>query len=377
MAKDPEIHTDPPREDEIDLLGIIRFLWDSRKTILYITAAFIGIGLFVALLSTPQYMVHARILPEIQQRGAGSADLLRQLAGRTGLRLSAEGYEALRPDLYPQVLASTPFFYSLLDKEIETTELAEPITVQAYVEEHMRGNPLLGFVRRYTIGLPRTVLGWVRAIGSSKEPLPDIVAAVPTIPAITRAEYNAIGALRGRIKSDMDMQAWVISVSAEFPDPLAAAHIAELAVQYLNDYVVEYKTEKVKKDMLFIEERYKEKQADFFEAQQRLARFQDANRNIVSAAVMTEEQRLQHQYTLAFGLYNELAARLEDARIRVQEETPVLKMLEPVQVPRERSRPKRARIMVMYTMVGGVLGVGYVFGRRELRKMLEKLRDES
>ncbi len=377
MVKDPEIHTDVPQEDEIDLLEIIKFLWDSRRTILIIMAAFIGIGLFVALLSTPQYKVQASILPEIQQRAGGSSDLLRQLAGRTGLRLSAEGYEALRPDLYPRVLSSTPFFYSLLDKEIETSELSEPITVQAYVEGHMRGNPVLGFARRYTIGLPRTVLGWVRSVGRSKEPPPDIVAALPAIPAITRAEYSAIGALRGRIQSDMDMQAWVISVSAEFPDPLAAAHIAELAVQYLNDYVVEYKTEKAKKDLLFIEERYKEKQAEFFEAQQRLARFQDANRNIVSAAVRTEEQRLQHQYTLAFGLYNELAARLEDARIRVQEETPVLKMLEPVQVPRERSRPKRARIMVMYTMVGGVLGVGYVFGRREVRKMLEKLRAGS
>ncbi len=373
MVKDPQVHTDPPQEDEIDLVEIIKFLWDSRRPILIVTAAFIVIGLFVAMLSTPQYKVEARILPEIQQRGGGSSDLLRQLAGRTGMRIGTGDYEALRPDLYPRVLSSTPFFYDLLDKEIYITTQDEPLTVQTYVEEHMRGNPVLGAARRYTIGLPRTILGLMRSAVSKKEDPNAVAAAYPGIPQLSRAEYNAIGALSGRIASDMDMQAWIITVSTEFPDPLAAAHIAELTVNYLNNYVIEYKTEKALKDMEFIAERYEEKQAEFFEAQQRLARFQDANRSIMSAAVQTEEQRLQHQYTLAFGLYNELAQRLEDARIRVQEETPVVKMLEPVKVPRERSQPKRARILVMYTMIGGVIGVGFVFGRREFFKFKEKL----
>ncbi len=373
MAKDPKIHTDPLQEDEIDLIEIIRFLWDSRRTILYIIGAFIAIGLFVAMLSTPQYKAGARILPEIQQRGGGSSDLLRQLAGSAGVRLGADGYEALRPDLYPRVLSSTPFFYDLLDKQIRVSFQNEPVTVQEYVENHMRGNPVLGTARRYTIGLPRTLLGLVRMIGSSSQPSAELAATHPEIPRLSLQEHDAILVLRRRIESDMDMQAWIISVGAEFPDPVAAAQIADLAVKYLNDYVVEYKTEKAMKDLQFIEERYIEKQAKFFEAQQRLARFQDANRNVVSAAVQTEEQRLQHQYTLAFGLYNELAQRRENARIRVQEETPVLKLLEPVQVPIERSQPKRARLMVIYTFLGTVVGVGFVFGRRELRKLLEKL----
>jgi uncharacterized protein involved in exopolysaccharide biosynthesis len=373
MTKDPQVHVDPPQEDEIDLVEIIKFLWDSRRTILIITAVFIGIGLFVALLSTPQYRVETRILPEIQQRGGGSSDLLRQLAGRTGIQISSGNYEALRPDLYPRVLSSTPFFYDLLDEEIRVSTLDEPVTVQTYVEEHMRGNPVLGAARRYTIGLPRTILGLMRSAARKKEEPGTLDTASLGVPQLSSAEYNAIGALSGRIESDMDMQAWIITVSVEFPDPLAAAYIAELTVNYLSDYVIEYKTEKSQKDLQFIEDRYEEKQARFFEAQQRLARFQDANRNIVSAAVQTEEQRLQHQYTLAFSLYNELAQRREDARIRVQEETPVVKMLEPVKVPRERSQPKRARIIVMYTLVGGVIGVGFVFGRREYFKLREKL----
>lgn len=373
MVKDQETHTQPPQEDEIDLIEIIRFLWDSRRTILYITGAFIVAGLFVALLSTPQYKASARILPELQQRGSGTSDFLRQIAGTAGIRIGSDGYEALRPDLYPRVLSSTPFFYDLLHKEIYVSFQNEPVTVLEYVENHMGGSPVLGVLTRYTVRLPWTVLGWIRSIGSNDEDPAAIAAMHQDIPRLSSQEFETIRTLRARIESDMDMQAWIISIGAEFPDPVAAAQIANLSVRYLNDYVIEYKTEKAMKDLEFIEERYWEKQAIFHEAQQRLATFQDANRNVVSAAVRTEEQRLQHQYNLAFTLYNDLAQRRESARIRVQEETPVLKLLEPVQVPLERSKPKRTRLMVMYTFVGAIAGVGFVFGRRELRKLMDKL----
>lgn len=376
MEQNTEYHTPhPPQEDEIDLVEIIRFVWDARRTILIIIGIFIVLGLFVSLLSTPQYTARARVLPEIQQAGGGGSDLLRQLAGRTGIRIGSDGYEALRPDLYPHVLSSTPFFYDMLEKEIRVSDMIEPVTIQNYVLEHMGGSPVLGAARRYTIGLPGTIKGWVRAIGGTTESPDEVAEAHEEIPRLSEPEYRAIQVLRGRIQADMDMQEWIISVSAEMPDPVAAAHVADLAVNYLSDYVIGYQTEKAQKDLAFIRERYEEKKAEFHEAQQRLAEFQDANRNVVSAAVQTEEQRLQHQYTLAFNLYNELAQRLEDAQIRVQEETPVVKMLEPVQVPMERSHPKRTRMMVIYTFLGVVMGVGFVFGRREFYKLRERLRE--
>ena len=219
-------------------------------------------------------------------------------------------------------------------------------------------------------------MGGVRLGAGDEDEAATLAAARQQIPRLSKKEHEAIKKLRDRINSDMDMQAWVISVSAEFPDPLAAAHIAELAVNYLSDYVIEYQTEKAQKNLVFVEERYEEKKAEFYEAQQRLARHQDATRQVVSLAARTEEQRLQHQFTLAFNLYNELAQQLENARIRIQQETPVIKLLEPVMVPIERSQPKRVRLMVIYTFIGGVLGVGYVFGRKEFLKFREKLNQQ-
>ncbi|MFW5720911.1 MAG: GNVR domain-containing protein, partial [Bacteroidota bacterium] len=141
-----------------------------------------------------------------------------------------------------------------------------------------------------------------------------------------------------------------------------AAQIAQYAVEYLTDYITDYRIQKAQKDLEFVKERYEEKKIEFERAQLNLARFRDANRNIVSAAAQTEEQRLQDQYNLAFNVYNGLAQQLEQARIKVQEETPVIKVLEPVSVAVERSKPKRGLVLIISIFLGGFLGVSIVFG---------------
>ncbi len=363
----------PPAEDEIDLVEIIRFVWDARKTVVVVAAIVVAIGLFIALFSTPRYTVEARILPEIQQQRTGTSALLRQFGGMAGLSFGSDGYEALRPDLYPSVLQATPFFYELLQKEIRVSTLDAPVTVQEYVQQHMGGSAVLGTVSKFTVGLPGTIMGLLKGKPKEDVPLPGV--AETAIPRLTRAEFEAIEVLRGSIASDMDMQSWVISVSAVFPDPLAAAQISQLSVDYLSDYIISYRIDKARQDLEFVMERHAEKKAEFYDAQHRLARFRDANRNIATAMAQTEEQRLLDEYNLAFGVYNQLAQRLEETRLKLQEETPMIKLLEPVQVPLERSHPKRARMMMIAVFLGGVVGVGFVFGRREFFKLKEKMQD--
>ena len=57
-----------------------------------------------------------------------------------------------------------------------------------------------------------------------------------------------------------------------------------------------------------------------------------------------------------------MAERLEEARIKLQEETPVVNILEPAAVPDRRSEPKRTQLMIIYTLLGGIVGVGLIFG---------------
>ena len=127
--------------------------------------------------------------------------------------------------------------------------------------------------------------------------------------------------------------------------------------------------------MAFIEERHREARIAFEEAQRDLARFNDENRGQLTAMARTEEQMLQSRYNLTFNLYNTMAERLEQARIKLQEETPVVNILEPAAVPDRRSEPKRAQILIIYTMLGGLLGTGLIFGLNMWTAIRNRLND--
>ena len=362
MTEQPSPAKQAP-SDEIDLIEVIRHIWNGRWLIVKVTLAFMVLGLVIAFTSTEQFKSEARLLPEIRDTRGGASALLRQFGGMGGFSLpGGEGADAIRPDLYPDVLRSSPFYLSLLEQPVTLRQDGQTneITVLEYVNEHMGGGGFPSFVKKYTIGLPGTIIGWFRSSEEQDTPSP---AIDEPIPQMTRAQFNATHTLRSGISAGIDQRTGVISISAEFPDRRVAAQIAQYAVDYLTEYITEYRIQKAQKDLEFVKERHNERKQEFHQAQINLARFRDANRNIVSAAVQTEEQRLQDQYNLAFNVYNGLAQQLEQARIKVQEETPVIKVLEPVKVPLQRSAPNRMLIMTIYIFLGGLLGVVIVFGK--------------
>jgi uncharacterized protein involved in exopolysaccharide biosynthesis len=149
-------------------------------------------------------------------------------------------------------------------------------------------------------------------------------------------------------------------------DPKLAAQIAYKAQSLLQKYITEFKIKKATAQLNFINERYAEKKKEFQKAQSNLAIFVDRNKNVTSAVARTEQDRLQNEYKLAFDVYSQLAQQLEQAQIQVKEDTPVFSIVKPVTVPLERSKPNRPMILVIWTFLGGIIGVGWVFGKHFL-----------
>ncbi len=169
----------------------------------------------------------------------------------------------------------------------------------------------------------------------------------------------------------MDDKSGVITISAEFPDPVLAAQLTEKTVHYLTSYITEYRIEKVRQNLDFIQEQHAKSKKEFINAQESLANFRDRNKNIVSARIQSEEDRLHAQYNLTFNVYNSLSQQLEQAKIKVQEETPVFKVLNPVQVPVEKSKPKRLFIIILWFLLGFVFTILFLFFK-DLQQKIKK-----
>lgn len=177
-----------------------------------------------------------------------------------------------------------------------------------------------------------------------------------------------------------------LSLTVTMPEAIAAAELAEATVTLLQKYITEFKIEKVQSNLDFVQERYNEAKAEFEDIQDRRARFRDANLNTTKYSARTQLEKLDAEYTLALNLYSELASKLEQAKINVKETTPILTVINPVTVPLQKSKPRRAMILFGWTFFGIVLGMGAVLvlpsvaeitGSKRLKGIVKEGVDES
>ncbi|MBQ5613889.1 MAG: lipopolysaccharide biosynthesis protein [Tidjanibacter sp.] len=348
----------PVEEQEIDLVELIAKLWHNRGLIIKTTVLFMVVGLMVALFSAKVFSAGCEIVP--QTGNSSSSSSLSSLAALAGIRVNNTGNNStLSPYVYENIVSSVPFRKDLMYTKIHFAEFEEPITLFDYYFNPEYNKPSVGdYIKRYTIGLPGVILG---ALRGEQEPTDnsnlDIHPEINTMTPDEEKCYKLLGEITG---FSLDDKNGYLSLSANMPEPLAAAELAQAMLDNLESYVTRYKIEKVQEDLNFIEERYNEVKAEMEDIQSRRAAFMDANYNITTAAARVQQERLNTEYTITSTVYTDLAAQLEQARINVKETTPVLTVIKPVTVPVKKSKPARAKILVIFTFLGGVIGVGAV-----------------
>lgn len=364
-------------EDEIDLADLARQLWVRRRVVWITTAVVFLIGLLVALVSPEEYEASVVLMPQSSDASGGiGSGLLRQFGGLASLGLGGAGGSTggtLSPDLYPEITQSTPFFLDIMDEELYFPTLDTTVSFTQYFGEMERPG-LLDYLKDYTIGLPRLLIGLpIRFINLFKDsptapglvqsPNPDTAAAdtLAWVPLRLTGQQRAVmNKLKGRITTTIEENS-TVKITVEMPDPLVAAEATDRATGYLTNYILEYRTDKAQQDLQFIQAQYDDKKVRYGAIQRRLARFRDRNMNIISETALIEQEQLEAENQLALGLYESLAQQLEQAKIKVQEETPVFKVLEPIQVPLSPSSPNRELILILSLFVGLFLGLGLVF----------------
>lgn len=351
-------------EDEIDLIQLAHTLWDGRRTVIKTTLIFMAIGLFVALFSEKEYTATTTMMPQSAD-GKKLGGSLGGLAAMAGINLgSMGGGSDIPPTLYPKIVKSIPFQKELMETPITVKGQEKPVTFAHYYKEVYKSG-LFGLIKKYTIGLPVVI---VKAIKGDVKNSEQQTADNRQLISISVDEKKLIERLSEQLSLDVNDKEGYVSLSASMPEALAAAQLAQHAQELLQNAIIEFKSQKAKEQLSFIKERYSEKKNEFENLQNRLAKFRDQNRNVSSAIAQTELERLQAEYNLVYGVYSELAKQLETQRIQVKEDTPVFTILDPVSVPIEKSKPKRALIIVVWCLLGGIVGLGKIVVRILLEK---------
>jgi capsule polysaccharide export protein KpsE/RkpR len=168
----------------------------------------------------------------------------------------------------------------------------------------------------------------------------------------------------------VDKKTGVTTLSVQMQDALISAALTDTVMHRLQDYITDYRTNKARHDLAFAEKLYKEAKENYYTAQQRYARHVDGNLNVILQSYRSEQERLQNEMTLAYGVYNQLAQQLQMAKAKVQEITPVYTVVQPAVVPLRPIKPNKIMILfgfVFLAVAGSSLWI--LYGRDLLKKL--------
>lgn len=345
---------------ELDLIELIQRIWINKGLVIKVASVFVFLGLLVAIFSSKVYTASCEVVPQTSKKSASSS--MSSLAALAGIELNqSQDVKALSPYVYENIIKSTAFRKELIKIPIDFKEADHPISFYEFYTSEEYNKPGVGdYILRYTIGLPGVIIGAIRG----EIPVPDYggvkSGGKSSIQTLSREEYNCLKILDGCIDIMLDDKDGYVTISANMPEPVAAAQLAQATLELLQKYITEFKIEKVQSNLDFVQERYNEAKSNFEDIQARRAKFRDANLNTTRYSARTEIEKLDAEYSLALNLYKELSTQLEQTKISVKETIPVLTVINPVTVPFKKSSPKRVMILFVYTFLGVVAGAGCV-----------------
>jgi LPS O-antigen subunit length determinant protein (WzzB/FepE family) len=355
----------------IDLYSLVKTLWSGRKTVIWVTTAFVVLGLVIAFTSPRVYTASTVMVPQVQSKTGGIGNLvgLGGLAAMAGINLNSlnTGNEDMSPLIYPEIVKSYEFQREIIHMPMNWSGIDKPVSMAEYGQKYQKGT-FVGKIVKRIIGLPGTVVSWFRKENA-------VPAAIPgdALTRITKEEKELWEELSRSIVLSVDKKNGYVTLSASGPEPLVTAQIADKAQKLLQQKITDFRIEKAHQNVAFIEGRYKVKKEEFELAQDRLASYRDGNAGTITNRAKTEGDRLQSEYQLVFNVYSELAKQLESAKITEKEDTPVFSIIQSVIVPLTPTKPRKFMILSVCLVLGVVLGAASVFATKNWKESSSSL----
>ncbi len=339
-------------ETEISTASIVARLKRGKFIIALGTLLFFTVGLLTAIFSDIEFRAGTRLMPELQSKNAGGLGKLGSLAGLAGVNLdNLNSSDAIRPDLYPNILQSTSFSLFLLNQEVYSETYNKLMTLEQYFVQKEADS--------WSIG---KAIASMFSDGKNNTSLPDPKNYSKTL-RISKAKERIIKDLKERVLASLDKKTGIISIDVKMPEAIMAATVARVSTEYLTNYVTKYRTGKLKTDVTFLEGRTSQARKRYENTQYALSAKKDRTLNAILSITQDQTKKLQFDFDIAYGLYTDLSRKLEEAKIKVQEESMIFETLDPPQVPLLKSEPRRGIMILVFTIIGAILSVGYALAR--------------
>ena len=348
----------------IDFAKIFKTLWAGR--ILYykvLPATFVIVAL-IALSLPNYYTCTVKLSPELS--GNKSTSSLADLASSFGINLGSSGVgtEALFPTLYPDLMSSVDFKASLFEV---------PVTIEGDKEEGEKDRTMSYYTylkdEQKSPWWSAAISGTMKFIVSLfKDSKPEEDKVDPF--RLTKEQTDIVKAIDKKVVCDVDKKTMVITIDVTDQDALICATMADSVKTRLQNFITDYRTSKARVDLEYNKKMLVEARAKYDEARDRYARFSDSHRDVSSKSAQTKVTDLQTEMQMRSQILQQVIAQMQEAEMKVQENTPAFTTLQSATVPVKKTGPKRA-VMCLIFMFLAFLGTSvYILYKGGLKQFL-------
>jgi len=351
---------------EQDLLELLARVLKRKKFIFIFTVVSFVIGALLAFTSIKEYTVEIMVSPENSETTSFSNNI-NSLASMVGLDFNTSS-DAIYPLLYPDIVSSLPFLTSMMNVRVISSDgLID--TTYSYYQAKLKKK----YWFKEVLNAPKKgIKKFVKLLKKKDKIDGDPFVFDPY--RLSESQLSQIEGLNKQINIFVDKKTEVITLSFKDSDPEIAAIMAKEIESELENRVVDYRTRKAQEDCLYMEKLYLESKAEYEKAQAEYADFVDHNRNVTLERVLIEKDRLEAEKDLKNLLYSQWAQQLLLSQAKLQHNTPVFSIIKPAAVPAKASSIRRLYLLVLYTLLGFFIAVGWVLFKEPIRDVFLKLK---
>ena len=322
-----------------------RALWQSVRSRFKLYGVVLGITFVVACIyafSLPRtYSCKVKLAPELST--SSSRNTLSALASNFGLSVGSvrNASEALYPTLYPDLMNSVDFKTSLFPIKVRRDKDTREMTYYDYLLKEQK--------RPWWSSAIGAVVGGIASIFPKSESASPQARNTKEVDPfrLTRKQTAIAKSINRRVMCDVDKKTLVITIVVVDQDPLICATVADSVKNRLQRFITDYRTSKVRSDLAYNQKIYAEAKREYDRARQLYATFSDANQDVILQSVRTKLNDLENEMQLKFNAYNAISVQLQDAKAKVQQETPAFTTLQSATVPVAPSAPSRSKIVLV------------------------------
>ena len=319
------------KDSSIDFGKVFKDLLKHKKLYYKVLPIVFALAAVFTLSLPNYYKCTVKLAPELGSGVKSSVGGLASLASSFGVNIGVnqQGADAINPTLYPDLMNSVDFKTSLFEVLVKRKDDNKVLTYYDYLENEQK-------------------LPWWYAVIKSLFSKKEYDSKTINPFELSKEQTDIVKEINKNVSCNVDKKTYVITINVTDQDPLICATLADSVKTRLQKFITDYRTSKARVDLDYNKKLFGEVKAKYERARNRYVNYADSHRSVSSQSAQTKEADLQNEMQLQQQIYQQVVAQLQQAEMKVQQDTPAFTTLQSATVPVRKAGPKRAQICLIF-----------------------------